>query len=243
MMPKRIADLAIGQPITDMTGSGPFKVIEFKPGVKTVYAKNTDYVPRKEPASGLAGGKVVNVDKVEWDVMPDALTTANALLGGEIDFVEQFPYDLLPMIEGNKDLKEESLSPVGYFTMYRFNFKYPPFNNKKIRQAAMYAIGQEDVMKALVGNPKYWKTCASLWGCGTPLESDIGKDVVVPSNIEKAKALLKEAGYDNTPILVMHATDVGTLSAQPVVMAQALRKAGFNVNLAAMDWQLSLIHI
>lgn len=59
----------------------------------------------------------------------------------------------------------------------------------------------------------------------------------MPSNIEKAKALLKEAGYDNTPILVMHATDVGTLSAQPVVMAQALRKAGFNVNLAAMDWQ------
>ncbi|KAG1221023.1 hypothetical protein G6F68_021042 [Rhizopus microsporus] len=65
-----------------MTGSGPFKVIEFKPGVKTVYAKYAAYVPRKEPASGLAGGKVVNVDKVEWDVMPDALTTANALLGG-----------------------------------------------------------------------------------------------------------------------------------------------------------------
>ena len=237
MMPKRIAEQAIGKPITDMTGSGPFKVAEFKPGVKTVYVKNTDYVPRKEPVSGLAGGKVVHVDKVEWDVMPDALTTANALLGGEIDFVEQFPYDLLPMIEGNPDLKEESLSPVGYFTMYRFNFKYPPFNNKKIRQAAMYAIGQEDVMKALVGNPKYWKTCASLWGCGTPLESDIGKDMIVPSNIEKAKALLKEAGYDNTPILVMHATDVGTLSAQPVVMAAALRKAGFNVNLAAMDWQ------
>ena len=39
-----------------MTGSGPFKIVEFKPGVKTVYAKNTDYVPRKEPASG-GGGK------------------------------------------------------------------------------------------------------------------------------------------------------------------------------------------
>ena len=73
MMPKRIAEQAIGQPITDMTGSGPFKIVEFKPGVKTVYAKNTDYVPRKEPASSLAaGGKVVNVDKVEWNVMPDA---------------------------------------------------------------------------------------------------------------------------------------------------------------------------
>ena len=40
--------------------------------MKTVYAKNTDYVPRKEPASYSAGGKVVNVDKVEWNVMPDA---------------------------------------------------------------------------------------------------------------------------------------------------------------------------
>ena len=78
-----------------MTGSGPFKIVEFKPGVKTVYAKNTDYVPAK-PASGLAGGKVVNVDKVEWNVMPDALTTANALLGGEIDFVEQFPTTCCP---------------------------------------------------------------------------------------------------------------------------------------------------
>ncbi|WP_203564817.1 ABC transporter substrate-binding protein [Bordetella pseudohinzii] len=237
MMPKRIAEIPIGQPITDMTGSGPFKVAEFKPGVKTVYVKNADYVARKEPASALAGGKVVNVDRVEWDVMPDALTTANSLLNGEIDFVEQFPYDLLPMVEGHKELKEETLSPVGYFTMYRFNFKYPPFNNKKIRQAAMYAIGQEDVMKALVGTPKYWQTCASLWGCGTPFQSDIGKDMTVPANIDKAKALLKEAGYDNTPILIMHATDVGTLSAQPVVMAQALRKAGFNVNLQAMDWQ------
>ena len=69
------------------------------------------------------------------------------------------------------------------------------------------------------------------------METDIGKDVVVPQNTEKAKALLKEAGYDNTPVLIMHATDVGTLSAQPVVIAQALRKAGFNVNLMAMDWQ------
>ncbi|OZI17190.1 ABC transporter substrate-binding protein [Bordetella genomosp. 7] len=237
MMPKRIAEIPVGTPITDMTGSGPFKIAEFKPGVTTVYVKNPDYVPRKEPASALAGGKVVNIDKVVWNVMPDALTTANALMGGEIDYVEQFPYDLLPMLDGNSDFKVESLSPVGYFTMYRFNFKYPPFNNKKIRQAAMYAVGQEDVMKALVGNPKYYQTCASLWGCGTPYESDIGKDMVVPSNIEKAQALLKEAGYDNTPILVMHATDVGTLSPQPVVMAQALRKAGFNVNLAAMDWQ------
>lgn len=237
MMPKRIADTTIGMPITDMTGSGPFKLTTLRPGVQTVYIKNTDYVPRKEPASSLAGGKVVNVDKVVWDVMPDAMTATNALLNGEVDYVEQFAYDLLPMLDGNDEFKVETLSPVGYFNMYRFNFKHPPFDNKKIRQAAMYAVSQENVMKVLVGNPKYYQACASLWGCGTPFESDIGKEMVVGGNIDKARALLKEADYDNTPILIMHATDVGTLSPQPVVMAQALRQAGFNVNLAAMDWQ------
>ena len=43
--------------------------------------------------------------------------------------------------------------------------------------------------------------------------------MVVPSNIDKARALLKEAGYDNTPLLMLHATDVASLSPQPVVMA------------------------
>ena len=69
------------------------------------------------------------------------------------------------------------------------------------------------------------------------MQADAGQDMVVPSNIDKARALLKEAGYDNTPVLMLHATDVASPSPQPVVMAQALRKAGFNVTLAAMDWQ------
>lgn len=237
MMPESIAQTPLGQPVTSMIGSGPFKITEFKPGVKTVYEKNTAYVPRKEAASAMAGGKVVNVDRVEWVVISDPSTAANALISGEVDYVEQFSYDLLPMVENNKALQVTTLSPVGYFNMYRFNFKHPPFNNKKIRQAAMYAVDQEDVMKALVGNPKYWKTCASLWGCDTPFESDIGKDMLVPANIEKAKALLKEAGYDDTPVVILHATDLATLSAQPVVIAQALRNAGFKVNLMAMDWQ------
>ena len=101
MMPKRIAEQAIGQPITDMTGSGPFKIVEFKPGVRPSTPRTPITCPQGT-ASSLAGGKVVNVDKVEWNVMPDALTTANALLGGEIDFVEQFPYDLLPMVEATR---------------------------------------------------------------------------------------------------------------------------------------------
>jgi peptide/nickel transport system substrate-binding protein len=239
MMPKRIAETPSSQAIKEQIGSGPFKWVaaEFKPGLKAVYEKNKDYVPRSEPASFTAGGKVVNVERVVWVGMPDHMTAVNALLNGEIDYIEQVPYDLLPMVEGKKDVKTEIIDKVGYQTMYRMNHMYPPFDNKLVRQAAMYAVGQEEVMKALVGNPKYYKTCPALFGCGMPYESAYGKDMVVPSNIEKAKELLKQAGYNGTPVLIMHPTDVNGLSAQPVVIAQALRKAGFTVNLQAMDWQ------
>ena len=81
MMPKRIADTPPTQAITQYIGSGPFKMVmaEFKPGVQVVYEKNTDYVPRAEPASGLAGGKKVLVDRVKWIATPDAMTSVNAL--------------------------------------------------------------------------------------------------------------------------------------------------------------------
>jgi peptide/nickel transport system substrate-binding protein len=239
MMPKRIAETPGSEAIKEQIGSGPFKWVasEFKPGLRAVYEKNKDYVPRSEPASFTAGGKVVNVDRVEWVAMPDHMTAVNALMKGEIDYIEQVPYDLLPLVEGKKDLKVEIIDKVGYQTMYRFNHLYPPFDNKLIRQAAVYAVGQNDVLQTLVGNPKYYKTCAAAFGCGMPYESAAGEEMVVPSNIEKAKQLLKEAKYDGTPVMVMHPTDVAGLAAQPVVIAQALRKAGFKVNLQAMDWQ------
>ena len=78
---------------------------EFQPGVKAVYEKNADYVPRKEPPSWTSGGKVVKVDRVEWITMPDAQTAVNALQSGDIDFMENPPFDLLPVLEANKDIK------------------------------------------------------------------------------------------------------------------------------------------
>jgi peptide/nickel transport system substrate-binding protein len=237
MMPRRVAATPLGQPITDMTGSGPFKIAAFHPGGDTVYIKNTDYLPRAEPASGLAGGKVVYVDKVEWRYMPDANEAVDALIAGRVDFIEQFPWKLLPRVRDNPELKVDVMSPVGHFLMYRFNFTQPPFNNKLIRQAAMYSIDQAEVLRAVVGDEKYWRTCASLWGCGTPYENDIGREMTVPGNTERARALLREARYDGTPVVILHATDVATLSPQALVMANALRRSGFNVALASMDWQ------
>src|SRR6478609_4228617 len=234
MMPKRLAETPAGKQMEEQIGSGPFKFVkaEFQPGVKAVYEKNPDYVPRKEPASWTSGGKVVKVDRVEWITMPDAQTAVNALQSGDIDFMEVPPWDLLPVLEANADLKVETLNKFGYQTLGRMNFLYPPFDNPKIRRAAFLAMNQKDVLDALVGNPKYYKICGAFFGCDTPLATDVGSESLVKGNgVAEAKKLLAEAGYDGTPVVIMAPTDVTTLKVQPVVGAQLLRDAGFKVEV------------
>src|SRR6185295_12214264 len=113
MMPKRVVETDPNTQISDFTGSGPFvlKREEWKPGDKTVYVKFDKYKPRSEPASGLAGGKVVKVDRVEWRAISDHQQAVNALLAGEIDFIEQPPHDLLPLVVGDANIKYVDWNP------------------------------------------------------------------------------------------------------------------------------------
>ncbi|HXH42422.1 MAG TPA: ABC transporter substrate-binding protein [Bradyrhizobium sp.] len=240
MMPKRLAETPPDKQIPEQVGSGPFKFVqgEFQPGVKAVYVKNTDYVPRKEPASWTSGGKVVKVDRVEWITMPDSQTAVNALQSGDIDFMENLPFDMLPVLEPNKELTIEVLNKFGFQTLGRMNFLHPPFDNVKVRRAALLALNQKDVLDALVGNAKYQKICGAFFICDTPLASDVGSETLVKGNgMAEAKKALAESGYDGTPIVIMAPGDVTTLKAQPIVAAQLLREAGFKVDLQATDWQ------
>src|SRR6195952_4314984 len=240
MMPKRIAETPADKQISEQIGSGPFKFVaaEFQPGVKAVFEKNKDYVPRKEPPSWTSGGKVVKVDRVEWITMADAQTAVNALQSGDIDFMENPSFEMLPILSANKDLKAETLNKLGFQTLGRMNFLYPPFDNVKVRRAALLAINQKDVLDALVGNPEYYKVCGSFFMCGTPLATDVGSETLVKGNgMAEAKKALAESGYDGTPVVIMAPGDVVTLKAQPVVVAQLLRDAGFKVDVQDTDWQ------
>jgi peptide/nickel transport system substrate-binding protein len=240
MMPKRIAETPPDKAIPEQIGSGPFKFVkeEFQPGVKAVYAKNADYVSRKEPASWTSGGKVVKVDRVEWVTMADAQTAVNALQSGDIDFLENPSFDMLPILKKDKELHIQTLSKLGFQTIARMNFLYPPFDNVKVRRAAQMAISQKPVLDALVGNSEYYKTCGAVFVCGTPLASEAeSAPIVKGDDMAAAKKLLAESGYDGTPVVLMAPGDVVTLKAQPIVIAQQLREAGFKVDLQATDWQ------
>ena len=240
IMPKRLAETPSTEPIPEQIGSGPFKWMadEFQPGVKVVYEKFEDYVPRSEAASWASGGKVVNVDRVEWIVMADDQTALNALQAEEIDYWEQPPADLLPILEANPDFTVKNLNGLGFQTIMRPNTLNAPMDDVRIRNAAIAAVNQKDVLDALVGTPELYNICGAMFVCDTPLATDVGSETLTAGNgMEKAKALLAEAGYDGTPIVLMHPTDVASLRSQPVVVAQAMRDVGFVVDLQAMDWQ------
>jgi peptide/nickel transport system substrate-binding protein len=239
IMPERIAKTDANTQITDPTGSGPFKFVkeEWVPGNKAVYVKNPDYVPRREPPSWAAGGKVVKVDRVEWVYIPDAATAAAAINAGEVDWWQQLPPDLAPLLQRNPDVVVAIVDPLGSIGVMRFNHLLPPFNNEKMRQALLYVVDQKDVMTALAGEEKNWQVCYSYFTCRTPMANEAGAAPLMGKRDPvKAKELLAEAGYKGERVVLMTATDQPIVNAQAQIVAEELRQAGMNADLQAMDW-------
>lgn len=239
MMRKKEAETDPMQKIADNVGSGPFKLNmdETRTGTQYVYDRNPDYVPRAEAPSGIAGGKVVKVDRVIFLNMPDAQTAVNAVQAGEIDFYEIPPIDLMAQLESDPNLATIVLNTLGSVGLIRLNYLHPPFNNLKIRQAMLYVVNQENHMKATFVDKKYYKTCGSLFTCGSPMENDANLDWFKKGpDYEKAKTLLKEGGYDGKPVVLMQATNIAYMSNSATLLAEEMRKGGFNVQLVPMDW-------
>jgi peptide/nickel transport system substrate-binding protein len=239
VMPKRVAETPLSQQIGDTTGSGPFifKKDEWKPGEKVVYVRNPDYKPRAEPPSGLAGGKVAKLDRIEWIWIPDSQTQINALVSGEVDMLQQPSHDLLPVLEKDKNIEIFVPDRLGSTYVLRFNWKQPPFNDLRYRRAAEMALNQEDFLKAVIGDPRWYKVCRGMFGCGTPLENTAGTDDILQSNFEASKKMLKEAGYDGTPIVILQTSDLPVLTNLAPVAKTLLERGGFKVDMQTMDWQ------
>jgi peptide/nickel transport system substrate-binding protein len=238
MMPERVAQTDAFTQIKEKIGSGPFIFVEeeWVPGNKVVYKRNPDYIPRSEPASLAAGGKVVKVDRVEWIYIPDQTTAQAALAAGEVDYFEAPQLDLYPLLKSNPDITVVIADPLGSQGWLRPNHLHPPFNHPKAREALLWMTDQESYMRAVAGDPKFWRTCGAYFVCGTPLETDVGSDALMHQDFAKAKQLMQEAGYDGRPVILMDPTDLPTLHNATLVTAQLLRQIDVNVQVQAMDW-------
>ncbi|MBM3572627.1 MAG: ABC transporter substrate-binding protein [Alphaproteobacteria bacterium] len=225
--------------IQEAIGSGPYKFAreQWVPGSKTVYVKNADYVPRAEPPSTFAGGKIPGVDRIELLWIPDAQTAMQALINGEIDYYEVPPIDFLPILEKARGVK--LLKPGKFdnnFGLIRLNHLHPPFNNVRARQAMYRLINQEDYLRTFVGNADYYRVCHAMLVCGSAFANDAGSAMLKEYNPKKALAELKEAGYKGEPITVLLATDHVIINASTQVLIQSMRDAGITLDVQSMDW-------
>ena len=242
--PARIVDgLPVSKAFTDPTGSGPFimKRDEWVAGSKVVYVKNPGYVPREEPASSIAGGKRVFVDRVEWVNIPDPGTQVSALKTGEIDFIQYAPPDLTEDLRHTTGVVVKPTWPVGTQGMMRLNWTNPPMDKQGVRVAIQNFVHQPDMIMAVMGDMKGGQVCGAMAMCGSPMGNETGAEMLLSNEPEEVRlrrgmTMMRDAGYNGEPIVIMDATDQVMQHNATLVLAEAMRKAGVTVDLQTIDW-------
>ena len=240
IMPARLAATDPYKQVQEITGSGPFRfeLREFVTGSFAAFTRNEKYQPRPEPASFTAGGYRVLVDRVEWRIIPDAATAANALAAGEVDWVDAPLPDLLPMLKKQPGVTVGLLDPYGTFGGHRPNHLQPPTNNPAFRRTLLAAINQVEVMTAVMGEDKtLFRAPVGYFLPGTPSANDAGMDGVrQPHSPAELQKMLAASGYQGERVVLMHPTDQSFYNAMSSVIAGSLKAIGINLDEQSMDW-------
>ena len=240
VMPERVAKTSPFEQITDYTGSGPFRFVrdEWVSGSKAVYAKNPNYVPRQEKPDGASGGKIVNFDRVEWQIVPDQATAAAALQSNEVDWVEQPLFDLLPTLRRARGVRVMRNDDVGAIAMVALNHLHPPFNNPKLLRALLPAVDQQAFMEAAYGEERdLFRTGVGVFTPGLPMATTAGLEVLTgPRDLALAKKLVAESGYGGEKVILMSPSDYADQQAYSQVFREMLEKIGVAVEYVSMDW-------
>ncbi len=243
IMPARLAATDPFKQIPEAIGSGPFRFLadEQVIGSFAAFAKFDGYAPRDEPPSCTAGGHRVMLDRVEWRMITEANTAADALLTGEIDWIEQPVPDLLPALKRGGAVTER-LDAWGFISQLRPNHVMSPTSNVGVRRAMMAAISQHDVMQALMGgDPGGSVVPVGFMVTGKPEVDQAGiENVTTPHSADQVKAMLDKAGYNGERVVLLHTTDQPFHNMSSTVVADALSRVGMKVEDQAMDWGTTL---
>lgn len=241
IMPERIAATDANTQIRETIGSGPFRFIanERVIGSRVVYERNPAYRPRESgTVSWAAGPKRVYFDRVEWTVMPDPGTSAAAIRNGEVDWWENPPNDLAPVLRRTRDVALKRSSPLGTFGTGIFNCLHPPFDKPAVRRAILRAMSQQDFMIASAGaDPSLWNARTGVFTPGSPLANEAGMEAITgPRDIERSKRELREAGYQGETIVMLAPSDQQVLMALAEVGRDLFVRLGMTVDYRVSDW-------
>ncbi|GAA0742413.1 ABC transporter substrate-binding protein [Clostridium oceanicum] len=219
----------------EFIGTGPYKLVKYVPDKEVELKRFEKYVPDSKKASGLSGKRVAYADNLVFKFVSEQETRISGVKTGEFLFAEEAPQDRYSVLKDSPDVEPIIVKPDG-MEMLMMNCGSAPFNNKKARQALAYGIDLKELASSMVGDEKFW----SLEGClanpgSTWYDKTAGKGIYGQYNIKKAKQLLKESGYDGTPIVILNGQDDKVEKQGAVALKSQLEKIGFKVKLALYD--------
>lgn len=205
------------------SGTGPFKFAEWKSNERVVVERNPDYW------DGEAGTQAV-----VFRPITDANTRTAEMLAGGIDLMVEVPPVALSQFRGDDYTLVEQAGPHVWFLI--LNAKEGPFADKRVRQAANYAINKEAIVNDVLEG-----TAAVAAGPTPPAFAWAYNNSLQPYayDPEKAKALLKEAGAEGAE-LTFYVTEGGSGMLDPVAMGTAiqadLQAVGLKVKIETYEW-------
>lgn len=229
-----IKDRAGGR--AELIGSGPFRFVEWVPDRHVRLAKFGEYVPRSGSAEGTTGRKEAYVDEVLIIPVPEEGARVAGLETGEYHVVDFLPYKAGRRLASNPKLRllerKQHMMPFVYFSHVPGRITA----DVRIRRAIQAALDHEEILAGAADgfgrlNPSFH------WGVW---ESTAGSDLYNMRNPDLASRLLREAGYDGRPLVILTNTSFDVMYRSALVVERQLQRVGFKTQLEVYDWPGSL---
>ncbi len=236
--PKEIAEKFPPQEkVTEFVGTGPFKLAEWKPDQYIRMVRFDDYKSRSDKPGGYGGGKTAWVDEIRWIPVPDVATRVAQMETGELDFADDLNIDAYDRLLRSANARPIVAKPY-YWLVAVLNKKEGLMTNQKLRQAWQAALDIEPIMKAVAGGrTEFYRMDSSLaFVENAPWYVKLEGVPWNERNKEKAKRLLKEAGYKGEPIRFLTTQEYKWMYDFALVSKQQLEDVGFVIDLQVVDW-------
>jgi peptide/nickel transport system substrate-binding protein len=216
--------------------TGPYMLGEWRHDEYVELERFDGYAPLPGNRDGLTGRKEALIPKVRFVIIPEESAEKAALFAGDVDIVASLPDSDLPDYKGNPDVVVQS-TPSFETQLFLFRTEDPVLGDKRIREAFLLALDLPEVAAAMSNG----QSQASYSIIPRPSQYYKEAQSVLPKrDVERAKQLLKEAGYKGEPITIMANKQYGEMFTGAVVAQQMVKEAGINLNIEVLDWSTQL---